>query len=278
MGAFRRLWGWVQGNRFLRWLGANLDPLLAGILAAVFLVLSALDALENDALFQAIAGLLVVFAIALFRERSERDRAMRRVEHAVADLRAGTAWEVVHARFHWTIQTVEGDRARATNQKRLRILGNQVLSVFEFYNPGGTLGKTTYRGAANDGPMQTLPEMHPHFPGPHARSYRIISLEDMLEPGDRFYLESERDLRDCFLEEREFVRVEADVPTRNIEMAVTWPAGRPLKTLQVERDGREVEKIAIGEGVQTLESGGQYFERAFTSPRVGEEIIFVWTW
>jgi len=272
-----KLWPQVRASKSLRWLALNLDPILAAVLAAVFLVLSALDMLEDDALFQATSGVLVVMAFALYRERSSRERAVRRIERVAKGLGSSSAWEVLHGRFEWDIETPDGSTARAVTKKRLRILANQVYSVFEFYSPDGRLGPVSYSGAAPQAPDQALPEMHAELPGPQGRSYRVISLEGIFEHGDLFDLKSTREVADSFTKDREFVRVEVEVPTKIVEIAVVWPAGRPLTELRVERTRAAVETVPVGD-LEILAHGRTRYTRSFGDVRVDDEILFVWRW
>jgi hypothetical protein len=261
----------------VNWVGRNLDPVLAIVLAVTFLVLSSLDLLKEDALFQATAGLLVVFAVALFRERSMRERAVRRIERVGEGMRAPTAWEVIESVCEWNLLTSDGSRAEAAVRKQIRVLANQVYSVYEFYDPDGDLGNVRYQGNAPGESIRDLPEMHARFPGPQARRYRVISLERMLAYGDRFHIESRRQLDNCFPEQRESVRVEIEVPTQLCTLRVTWPQDRRPATLEIERTGARTESVPT-DGLKKLEGGGWRYERSFSDPKVDESFMFVWTW
>jgi hypothetical protein len=248
-----------------KWTLANFDPLLAAVLAATFSVLGILNILEGDALFQAVGALLVVLAITVYRERTERDRAVGRIEAAVRGIQAPKGWEVEDGEFAWRINDLDGKTAEATNRKELTILASEVYSTYEYYDHDGSLGATRYRGGRRGAPMHDLPVMQTDLPGPAGRRYQVVSL-----------YESWRELRNSFTADREYVKVHVEIPTSRLTMTVEGPAVRPPTSLRVDRSGRPSEVVDIA-SVHTSGATWRY-SRTFTEVSVDEIIAFVWEW
>jgi hypothetical protein len=254
------------------------ELVLAGILAIVVSALALADEIGQKGLVQATIALLVALAIAIIRERRERKAMGDRVEAALTLASADKPWQVLDEHLVWDLTEVDGSRAKATTEKTLQFMQDEVLSVYEYqFKPQGTVLSHKCRGGGRGEPKVDLPIIQTDFPGPDSRVYRIISLQRVWHRGEIMLFESERVLADSFLAVKERVSKEVSVPTARVSMRIVWPPGKRPTALWIERSGKPPKNIPL----RNLRRAGRdrhCYEEVLQDPTMGERISLTWDW
>jgi hypothetical protein len=254
------------------------ELVLAGLLALVVSVLALVGEIGSKELVQATVALLVALAIAIIRERRERKAMSDRVEAAVTLASADKPWQVLDERLEWDLIEPAGNHAKATTEKVLQFMQDEVLSVYEYqYKPGGAVLRHTCRGGARGEPKVDLPIIQTDFPGPDSRVYRLISLQRVWRRGEIMEFESERVLADHFLEDKERVSKEVSVPTARVAMKVVWPPGRRPTAVWIERTGRQPRNVPLRE-LRRVGRDRHCYEEVLQDATMGEKITLKWDW
>jgi hypothetical protein len=254
------------------------ELLIAIAIAAYVGYTSVVGSLGVKELLQATAGLLVVLAFAMVRERHERLRVASAVDAALSATDAPKPWRVLDARFEWDLQTDDGRSAVATVEKEIWIEQDEVYSLFEWSSkPVGTVVRhdCTAQLPGSQG-FQPVPIVYDDLPGPDGRTYRIISLEGVHRRGDRLRYRSERELDGFFLEARENISISIEIPTDRLLLEILWPRGRAPKTLRIERTGQTPKSVAVGS--LGRKAGRVKLSEPIDDPRLGEHVTVTWSW
>jgi hypothetical protein len=216
------------------------------VVAVAVAALAAFDAFSSHEhyLQAAVVGVIAVLAFTLVRERYQRDRLAEVVERkltvgdtlqqAVQDtldsLQSPYGWETLQSTFNWTLSGPRGADCRYESLRVLRFVRNEMFVVYEFCKGDGNTEqhKCWQRvPTIDDGQLTTcdqpLAVAAEGVPGPRGQKYRLISLGGMFSRGETFDLVTTRHLRNSFAENRESISISPDVPTYDIEFAVTWP-------------------------------------------------------
>lgn len=256
-----------------------LDLLIAAGLAIYFAVSGITGGVKDDDLVAAAIALLGVLALATFRERWERAKAVGEIQHAVSIASASKPWSVLDATYSWDLQSDDGRRAHSRVRKEVRIEQDEVMTLYEFSARAvGTV--TSHRcwgrraGAAADFAM---PIIHDSVKGRQGRRYRLISLESTFNRGDRLTCWSERELKDFFTDDTEDVSINVEVPTDAMTLVVVWPATRKPRTLTLERSDRRPDWLDV-DRLETLADGRVKLVERVNDPRLGERVMLSWTW
>lgn len=251
-----------------------LDLIAAAAVALVAIVLGFAHVLEGDDLTEVVVLLLAALAVTMIRERFLRDRALQEVTDLSTVAHSGKSWEILNATHTWDIQ--DDGSADVRSVKELRFLQDEVISVYEFYNPTGSSTDPECTGGAVGGYQKKLKVLHTNFPGPKGRRYRIISLEGMWHRGQRMTFTVARSLSDCFVEEHESVGVEVEIPTDYLTLKVVWPQNRVPHAVQLERADRLT--LIKGEDLPVDSGGRRSYEVEVPQPALHEAILIGWDW
>lgn len=291
------------GNFLLRYV----DALVAIASAVVVIYLVTTGNLKDETLAVATGALIVAVALAIVRDRwerqedidklgraisQERKAAVGAIEEAITvgrdaavagfqriarDYDAKNAWRILEETMSWDLIAHDGSQATAIARKKLLFTQDEVLCVYEYQFPSDSHGKVTkhlcYGGEQE--PLELIPIVYDSFPGREGRRYRLISLERVWRRGEIMRYRSERHLKDHFLKQTEHVSKEISSPTERITLSVIWPSTRPPRTLWLERTDRretiDTKGLAVIDGRST-------FTKTVPDAVVGERICLFWTW
>lgn len=260
----------AAGRYFLKYL----ELVLALGLAIVLSYLSLTGEIDAKGLTLASVGLLVAVAIALVRERVERDSLLSHIKEASELARADKPWQVLDERLVWDVSGLGGSYAKATVEKELQFMQDEVFSIYEYqYKSHGRVLTHVCQGGVRGGPMANLPIIQKDFPGPEGRVYRLISLQRIWRRGEIMAFRSDRELEDHFCEVQEDVSKEVSVQTARVSMRVIWPPDSKPKAVWLERGERQVHI----EPARLKHAGGRWsYEEVIEDPQLGEKIILKW--
>jgi hypothetical protein len=287
---------------------ANIDAIAAGLLAALVILGAATGRLEEDRLAEANVAVVLAVALVILRDRwerrhaitglqlgvsrerkaatdemrdamrTERERCVAGVEHALEELHATKAWTILDEEMTWDLVASDGSRAKAVAHKVFLFNQNEVFCIYEYQLP--TVARTEITEHSCFGgeqePLTRLPIIQSDFPSPTGHTYRLISLQRVWRRGEVMRFRSERHLANAFLLASEHVSKEISSPTSHITLQLTWPSGRPPTSVHVERTDRKREAISVD--TLTVIDGRQQLRKTITDPVMGETIIVAWTW
>jgi hypothetical protein len=254
-----------------------LELLLALVLAVIVGYLSLKGEIHTEELTQATVALLVAIAIAVVRERTERESLVTRMKQVAELAKADRCWRVLDERLVWDLSRTDGSYAKATAEKELQFMQDEVFSIYEYqYKSPGRVLTHVCEGGVKGEPMATLPIIQDDFPGLEGRVYRLISLQRIWRRGEVMAFRSERELENHFLGSHEDVAKEVSVPTARLSMRVVWPAGKKPTALWLERSDKPLVNIPL---VRMRQVDGRWsYEEAIRDPRLNEKIILKWDW
>jgi hypothetical protein len=259
----------------LRFLAQYWDLLMTAGLALVVGIIGVAGGLEGAPLSAATLGVLAVLAATLVRDRWKADRLVDAVQDVLAVASGAKPWEVLSAEFEWEIETTDGKAATATTRRQLRFLQDEVLAIHEFFTPDGRVAAHSCKGGPPKGYQKDLPIIDDRFPGPRGRTFQLISLEGVYRRGQKFNVESVRQLADCFIEDHESVMIEITVATGECSMSVIWPDGGKPRAVQLQRNDDGPSTVDLGD-IKTLPDGRTQWTRWIEAPRVGDSFAVSW--
>ncbi|MBV9949658.1 MAG: hypothetical protein JOZ69_22645 [Myxococcales bacterium] len=203
--------------------------------------------------------------------------ATRGAQDLIRVLAGEAPYEVLSGVYSWELLDTEGREAVGRNIKDLRFVADRVFCIREQYTPTGHIADHRCWGTVEGRARTELPIMHDEFPGPEGRKYRMISLEGFLNRGQRMQFESERKILDSFMDRRESVSVDIEIPTDRLAIEVIWPVGSGVESVDLERpDRRPAENVF--DRVEQLQDGRRRLFVRIEDPSKGEKIYVVWRW
>jgi hypothetical protein len=254
-----------------------LELALALALAIVLSYFSIAGEISTKGLTLGAVGLLIAIAIALVRERKERESLLAQIKSPIEVPGDHNSWQVLDERNVWDLGGPHGCYAKATAEKELQFMQNEVFSIYEYqYGSPGKVLSHVCAGGPKGAPMVDLRIIQDDFPGPDRRIYRIISLQRIWRRGEIMVFKSERELENFFPANTEDVTKEVSVPTARVSMKIVWPPGEKPTDLSLERSKRS--PVYIRPEAMKCDNGRWIYEEVITDPHVGEKIILKWTW
>jgi hypothetical protein len=267
------------------------DPALAAIGGVVLSVLGVLDLVSTRALIQWTIALLSLLAFSLIRERIARtDQAIRTrsavreaaatVKDSVQALDSVHPYRVLSTHHHWDLQAEDGSLAYARKVKRLRFNQSKVATIADFSQGDGETANAECRGGPDGGAY--LPKLTDAGTCREAdRHFQLWNLGRFWNKDEAFVLKLERELRDSFKSDSEEVGVYVLEPSDLVQLEVTWPAGRPPKSLRRTRRmagaNQASDDVDLFANLETLE-GRRRIDIDVRDAMQGELITLAWHW
>ena len=234
-------------------------------------------------------GVLAALAGVTVRERYERRKELKETRQLatavrtelgnVADaVRSGLAaqsdkpWHVMKETVSWDI--VSSAQASVADHRTIRFLHAETVAVWEFFRgpDGATVPKHECQGGALGMPLLNWPVMGETFMDENNRRYRIVSTNGIWRRGDEADWNSARELLDFFPEKSEGVTKSVLMPTDELTMKVTWPAGLAPSQVKFWQGARQsfmkVHK----------DPTGRPFVTETLAPLLGETVAIRWEW
>ncbi len=262
-------------SRLKGWLD-HLDPFLALVGGAAAGLAGIFGLLKGDALAAATLLVLSVVGFALYRERSLRLDARKRLEEldsrvvstyqAVESLQSGDPFRMLVSETVWDIAEVDGSLAHVTVRRRIRFNQNNVFALYDFAGGDGSREETYSRGE----------KVHEFVSD--GQTISIIAFNRFFSRNDEIDFVVNRTARDAFLNSEESVGVVAREKANRSLMKVIWPTERqPVNVRFVKTTAAGIRQAAIPKTVRQ-ENGRPICEVEILEPELGTTFKIEWDW
>jgi hypothetical protein len=290
------------------WTGArdqldHLDVLIAAALGLLFTVLGLIDEANGDALAQAAIALLALLAFSVLRDRRAREDledAIEAVKSGLASVRDGFTKTVndvestvnrtlaemaadypYHTRrlvLEWDLVAPDGTLAIATKKRSVRFTRNNVVSVNEHHKADGSVEEYSIEGGVQNQlePLSTFPEP---LIDDRGRPIVLVALRRPYKLGECMEIVSHRKLKNSFTKTTEYVNLEVESPTEEVEFRLIWPAGSNPREVRLTRErGRSHGAPIAAERLESQPDGRIQLSHTVADPQIGESLTIVWEW
>lgn len=224
--------GWLR--RAASWLGEFADPLLALLSGIAVGISGVFGWITGDALPAATLLVLSVVAFSLLRERSQRLRTAKSMEdlgdkvaateQSVQALHSRSPYHVIRDESVWDIERADGTLVLCHRRKKIRLLQDDVLALYDW---GWSDGQ-------EDAPEYTGAEKVDNFTA-EGKSYSLLSLRRFYPRNAIVDLGIRRTMRNALTANQERINHNTLDRTELLIVIVIWPAARPPKATRINR-------------------------------------------
>jgi membrane protein implicated in regulation of membrane protease activity len=267
--------GWLKARG--RWLAEYADPLLALVSGVAVGVAGVFGAIKGDALPAATLLVLSVVAFALLRERSQRIDATTRlnsIEHritatdeSVKALHSRSPYRVVSDDTLWDIQN-DGELTQFHRKKKIRLLQDDVLSLFDWGWSDGEEDEPDYTGAVKVDSFSY-----------EGRQYSLLSLRRFYPRNSIVDLGIRRTLHGALTAPQERINMHCLDPTDFMVVTVQWPLDRAPRSVRLNRVSANGERSSeSAEDRLAVKGGRTMLKIEEREPERRSVVTIEWDW